>query len=850
MFNTKKVNKTTYSLTNNIKEDNLTIEIGDIKQPDFKPQVKLMRWNNEVNLSVRLLDTDQNISDVSLQNNKISWKKGGLKTNFYNTPKKDKETLDIPTVTDTTTRFISMGIVDIVDLPAIHEVFRHTSPTKPVLITCKPNPDQIGFAFFGQTPADKELKNLDSMPYPIARFPVIDDSHCPISYISGRGILIDLYYPNIDTIKDHDLSAVDIALNKVLGNYGCSITRPNNLFKGHLIFFRDGVNLKRVGRTAYDRDHLSLCFYIDNPVIKELLNYVRDSAKLRDTFTLPKGGISELNPDIGYEILDLIARQLAVELNIPLEDSTITDEESNQINYYRNVFQKERYIKHAINSDNPPARDENTDGYEFEVEISSKPISNVLQFTIETKGLDFFYQPELTEEEKDLGAYRPENVVGSYAVYHKSNKGDYSQLGGNNYYSGKAFHIYRPKVTDSNGDWVWADLHIDEDSKLLTITIPQDFIDKAIYPVLLDPNFGLQTGGGSKLQLAGNSSSQYAYNGGVYTCPTNATIQSVTGYIDNANVTCDYIVYRSSDGVLVSYSANPTHSVAGTLEWNTASLTTPANPAVTNQDYVLGMTGGDPGKGGIGQISYDATGGSGRVLSWTPADNLSNTAPHNIPNPASFTTNTNKISIYATYTATGGGNTDTTKTITGKGSIAVTTTKTLTGLSRVTINTVKTLLGKANLLISTTKTILGKANILITKNYTKGFGASLPTDNSDLGTAFTGTDFNNVAVDDSSYSTEQVTSPNFSIFEFKNRNTDNVDQIVVNWKGKTDLDPAHSPVYLQIYNYNSSSWETLTFNNSATVGTDFTLASTKTNSLSNYYDGSFWVTCRVYQEIH
>jgi hypothetical protein len=35
-------------------EDKIQIEIGDSKEPDkFLPQVKMMRWDNEVNLSVR-----------------------------------------------------------------------------------------------------------------------------------------------------------------------------------------------------------------------------------------------------------------------------------------------------------------------------------------------------------------------------------------------------------------------------------------------------------------------------------------------------------------------------------------------------------------------------------------------------------------------------------------------------------------------------------------------------------------------------------------------------------------------------------------------------------------------------
>ncbi|KKL52074.1 hypothetical protein LCGC14_2289150 [marine sediment metagenome] len=39
-------------------KDRLEIEIGDSKQPDFYPQVKIQRWDNEVNASFRLLDNE------------------------------------------------------------------------------------------------------------------------------------------------------------------------------------------------------------------------------------------------------------------------------------------------------------------------------------------------------------------------------------------------------------------------------------------------------------------------------------------------------------------------------------------------------------------------------------------------------------------------------------------------------------------------------------------------------------------------------------------------------------------------------------------------------------------------
>jgi len=46
-----------------------------------------------------------------------------------------------------------------------------------------------------------------------------------------------------------------------------------------------------------------------------------------------------------------------------------------------------------------PCEEHPEGGFEFEVILKEKPVSNKLEFSIETKGLDFFYQPALEREE-------------------------------------------------------------------------------------------------------------------------------------------------------------------------------------------------------------------------------------------------------------------------------------------------------------------------------------------------------------------------------------------------------------------------------------------------------------------
>lgn len=124
-----------------------------------------------------------------------------------------------------------------------------------------------------------------------------------------------------------------------------------------------------------------------------------------------------------------------------------------------------------------------SDVYEVEVLLLEKPDTNIVEFDIKTKGLKFYYQPELTQQEIDEGANRPENVIGSYAVYHESKQGDYSPMGLKNYRAGKFGHIFKPKATDNSGNWVWCNLNIDVKNGIMNYIIPQDFVDNSTYPI-------------------------------------------------------------------------------------------------------------------------------------------------------------------------------------------------------------------------------------------------------------------------------------------------------------------------------------------------------------------------------
>ena len=90
---------------------------------------------------------------------------------------------------------------------------------------------------------------------------------------------------------------------------------------------------------------------------------------------------------------------------------------------------------------------------------------------------------------------RPEDIVDSIAIYGSGKSGDFTASGGMNYMAGKVGHIKRVKATDAGGNWTWCKQEVDVASGTWTGECPQDFLDKAVYPVVIDPTIGYTSGG-------------------------------------------------------------------------------------------------------------------------------------------------------------------------------------------------------------------------------------------------------------------------------------------------------------------------------------------------------------------
>ena len=296
-------------------------------------------------------------------------------------------------------------------------------------------------------------------------------------------------------------------------------------------------------------------------------------------------------------------------------------------------------------------------GFEFEVEFSEKPDSNVLEYTIQSKEFDFFYQPKLTPEEIAEGRERPENVIGSYAVYHKTQK--HNEINGKEYRTGKAFHIYRPFAVDAENTKVWCELNIDGET--LTITMPQEFLDAAVYPVIIDPTFGYTSQGASSLA---DEVVNFAMRGDVA-----GTITDVNAYLKGGSPSTD-------DGANLKVFPNSAGSPNfGSPSYSSSFFFTPSTTyslftysslsvAITNPAWV-GGTAQDGTGSGFPAVAYD-TGG------------VSNYGAYRLGGATTLTSD--RFSTYATYTASGSA----IKTFLG---LADASTKTVNGLARASVKT-------------------------------------------------------------------------------------------------------------------------------------------------------------------
>jgi hypothetical protein len=277
--------------------------------------------------------------------------------------------------------------------------------------------------------------------------------------------------------------------------------------------------------------------------------------------------------------------------------------------------------------------------FELEVVLLAKPTSNVISFSIQSKLLKFYYQPPPTAEEIASGHSRPENVVGSYAVYHATKENLHSSTAeADKYKVGKAFHIYRPRVTDALGAQVWADLNIA--GGMLTITIDQGWLDAAVYPVVIDPNFGYETAGSSNTAQGADW-----MIGALFTSPGDADTGNSLTFSADTGVSANGkgVIVAHGDSTILTNGVGDAVAISASKDWNTSTFGT--DPTLSGSTaYVLLFV-----FDASWRVYYDAGD--------TDQGHFDSSNSYASPSNPTLSHLNNKYSVYCTYTADGAPNT-------------------------------------------------------------------------------------------------------------------------------------------------------------------------------------------------
>lgn len=290
-------------------------------------------------------------------------------------------------------------------------------------------------------------------------------------------------------------------------------------------------------------------------------------------------------------------------------------------------------------------------GFKVDIILNEKPDTNRFCYVIEgAENYDFFYQPALTKEEIANGAFRPPEIEGSYAVYHKT-------LANNEYKTGKVMHIPRPQVWELGNEEntkEWAELSYADGQ--LCVAVRQGFLDDATYPVRVDPTFGYTSIGASLEDIANR-------DGGIDTRAGSASTLSEAGDVTaiSAALRLDSSTdTTTSSKVFINQQDNPSsgnHTQSLAIERTNVSLTATATwidytgaASLGSGSYILSVLGrgSTVGFGRTIYLSYDSV-----AATWY-REAQTYTSPES-PWVTSAQAGDRRHSIYATYTASGSG---------------------------------------------------------------------------------------------------------------------------------------------------------------------------------------------------
>ena len=583
--------------------DQIETVVGDEMQADFYPRVKLKKWDNEVNLSVGLVD-DTGVHSV--EGEKVSYETDKLIAEFY--PVEPKA---VP-VYDTQARYINLGKLTPSRLSAVYELDEHLPSTRQTVFHY--TTDQPTILYWGSYAREKFL---DTSKIDIAEARLYDPrvgTNDPM--FSDEG----LHWIQINYTGEDVLTPMQAVIQTVLKSKGFETK-----IVGGKMYFKDGEKWVKFYSQATFENKSFFYINLNNDYNRAYTYHNTNTPEIRDLDAYGLG--------LDESVIDEIIAEYGKTFSLTTE--SFTQDELNELNRIEPYAGSREWIEESIRNDVTPF--EVSDAFEFGITLKEVPTSNVVPLSVTTKGLDFFYQRPLTTEERFDGI-RPPHVLGSYAAYHKTKTN-------NEYQAGKAFHIYRPWAEDATGKKVWCEFDADwdwENEQPLNITIPQDFLDTAVYPVFIDPTFGYLTAGGSNL-IASSS---------LRTLDSESSIEegigeSISVYRSVTNGgTADLVKWKTalytSAGVLISSTTEQSSGIAVGASWNTVNTITA--PSFSAGSKWISFWGTNAVYSTL-QIFYDTvtSAGSNKNVSYV-------TGNSGWPDPLTgVTDDNNKYSIYVTY---------------------------------------------------------------------------------------------------------------------------------------------------------------------------------------------------------
>lgn len=527
--------------------DNGKVIVGDPneKSRSPQPQITLTKWD-ESTLKIRYAITNDKTEAIDNgikwigKNEELIYKQVPAKKTLSYKPKA-KPVIRLAQAT-TKLRYIDFGKTDLTTLAASYELFEKEQNTDPSITTYIPN--ETGYVFFGYKTAEIDLKKPKDITLPIVRLKSDMESFaCPvIPFTKESGFVVRFYYPNIvkngELYRNMFVEAINTALRKE------GVTK-NILRKSDFLYYFDGIRPVQIGRIGYDTNNLIFYIYTKSPVDQPLIkDNLRIKLILRDVL-FPFSDLKALKGSLTNDFKDNIVNGFLKLSKFDAAPSQLSADEQNLLGRLRGLQNEKDWKYDAIRSDLPNriAEQDKFDKFEFDILLHQKPQNNIFTYEIDTDGLDFFYQPPISEAAKDNGDYQPENVAGSYAVYKKSSSNIYNNsVDAEKYKTGKVMHIYRPKVTDNKGNMTWGTLNIDTDKHQLTVTVDKDWLSSASYPVLVDPTFGYTNIGASF------TGSVDIIRGSYFSAPENGSFSSISAYLTAGTCFSEDTLITMADG--------------------------------------------------------------------------------------------------------------------------------------------------------------------------------------------------------------------------------------------------------------------------------------------------------------